>query len=203
MVRYIFILFSVLLVSLSSAFAQEYGVSVDNASARLDALKAANTQIQSIKADFAMTKKVALLADVQHGSGKMMFSKADNRLSLDYVEPKGSSIVIEGDRLYMTTAGKTTTVSAQSNPAMSQMMSMIKSCVTGDFSSLTSKSDVKCFQDDSLFTIVIRPNNARVRRFIKQIVLRFNADNSLNTMRMDEGSGDYTIYTYTNQNIIR
>lgn len=198
MMRTIFLY--IMLVGLSvSAMAQEFGVAVDDASSRMAELKTSNSAIKSIAADFEMVKRVSLMTELQKSRGKMTYARATDRLALEYEEPKGNSIVIEGDKMTMTTAGKVTTVAAKQNPAMSQMVAMIKACVTGDFTSIGDKSDVECYEKDDLFTMVIKPRNARVKRYISQIVLTFNRDNSLRMMRMCEGNGDYSEYTYRNQ----
>ena len=185
------------------AVAQDYGTELSDASGRLSVLKSANAMIETIDADFVAHKKSAMLTDIQKSVGEMSYRRNDDYLSLHYTEPLGNDIIISGSNITMTSAGKSNTMSAKQNPAVSQMIMMIKACVTGDFASLSDKSEVKYFQTSDLFTIVINPKNARVKRYIKQIVLRYNNDNSLGFMKMDEGSGNYSEYIYSNQIITK
>jgi len=193
---------SLLFVSLTSA-AQDYGEEIHDVSKRLMGLQSSNEKIETIDADFVVEKKTSMLVGVQKSAGTMEYRRKDDYLSLHYAVPEKSDMVIAGTEISITTGEKTSSVSAKHNPAVSQMIVMIKSCVTGDFTSIADKSTVKYYQTADLFTMVISPKNARVKRYIKQIVLRYNNDNSLCVMKMDEGSGDYSEYRYTNQVITK
>lgn len=183
--------------------AQDYGRSISDASQRLNAIQKSNSQITSIKADFTLVKRIAILAEPEKGYGKMTYDKSTDRLELVNTEPKDNAIILEGNNISLITKGQSTTIGAQQNPGISQMISMFKSSITGDFSVLGSKSKIAYYENDKLFTIVITPTSGRIRKYIRQIVLRFNSDNSLAVMRIDEGSDDYSEYVFTNQIITR
>lgn len=183
--------------------AQDYGRSISDASQRLNAIQKSNSQITSIKADFTLVKRIAILAEPEKGYGKMTYDKSTDRLELINTEPKDNAIILEGNNISLITKGQSTTIGAQQNPGISQMISMFKSSITGDFSVLGSKSKIAYYENDKLFTIVITPTSGRIRKYIRQIVLRFNSDNSLAVMRIDEGSDDYSEYIFTNQIITR
>lgn len=183
--------------------AQDYGRSISDASQRLNAIQKSNSQITSIKADFTLVKRIAILAEPEKGYGKMTYDKSTDRLELINTEPKDNAIILEGNNISLITKGQSTTIGAQQNPGISQMISMFKSSITGDFSVLGSKSKIAYYENDKLFTIVITPTSGRIKKYIRQIVLRFNSDNSLAVMRIDEGSDDYSEYVFTNQIITR
>lgn len=191
-----------MLVSLIT-HAQDYGRSISDASQRLNAIQKSNSQITSIKADFTLVKRIAILAEPEKGYGKMTYDKSTDRLELVNTEPKDNAIILEGNNISLITKGQSTTIGAQQNPGISQMISMFKSSITGDFSVLGSKSKIAYYENDKLFTIVITPTSGRIKKYIRQIVLRFNSDNSLAVMRIDEGSDDYSEYVFTNQIITR
>lgn len=195
--KHLALLMMVLFASVANA--QQWGEAMADASARLAQLKSANSALEQIKADFDMTKSVKMLAAEQHGKGRMAYSKAGESLTLDFDEPKGSGIAMKAGVFSVTTAGKTTSVNASKNPAAAQLLNMITACLTGNFDALGNHNEMRSFSTGDLFTIVIEPRNARVRKFMRQIVLRFsNADNSLRMMRLEEGSGDYSEYRYSN-----
>lgn len=183
--------------------AQDYGRSISDASQRLNAIQKSNSQITSIKADFTLVKRIAILAEPEKGYGKMTYDKSTDRLELVNTEPKDNAIILEGNNISLITKGQSTTIGAQQNPGISQMISMFKSSITGDFLVLGSKSKIAYYENDKLFTIVITPTSGRIKKYIRQIVLRFNSDNSLAVMRIDEGSDDYSEYVFTNQIITR
>jgi hypothetical protein len=93
-------------------------------------------------------------------------------------------------------------MTSRDNPAMSQLGAMITACMTGNFVVLCERSETLYYTDDKLFTMVIKPLNKRVQRYMSEIVLRFEtADRTMSVMRITEKSGDYTEYIFSNKQI--
>lgn len=194
-----FVTYIMLFVLSVTAFAQEYGTELTDASAFLSGLRSALSWQTGVSADFVQTKKVKMMKDVQTSRGIFMYQKEANIVVLGYTEPAGNKIVITGDRISVTTGGRQTDLKAKSSPALSQLSDMIKACLTGDFAALDSKMDTRYYVDGSIYTLVMTPKLSRTKRYIAEVVLRFDdRDKTLRLMRLTEANGDYQQYEYTN-----
>ena len=193
------LIFALLCTSIVS-LCQNYGTPIADATTRLQQLKAANANISTISANFTTTTVTPLLVAPQHGAGLLTYSKSADRLALNYTQPQGDAMIIEHGTISITSAGKTITSGGGSTE---HLLSIFRACLTGNFDQLTQKSDVEYYQSATLFSIVIRPRNARIKKFVKQMTLRFDNSNTLSFMRIDAGNGESTEYEYTNQIITR
>ncbi len=200
MMRNIFTLILTFILTIIDASAQDYGQIVSDASMRLKQLSQTASSISTIKADFTMTHTSPMLTTAQHGVGKMSYNKSTDRLALDYSDPAGDQLLVEGGKFSITTAGRT--MSAKGNQA-EPLLRMIKACLTGNFETLCEKAELKYYQSSTLFTVTINPQQARFKKYVKQIILRFDNNNNLNTMCINAGNGDSTEYKYTNQIITK
>lgn len=197
-----YILLIILAGVASLAQAQNYGPSLSDATAYMASLKRQTESVARIECDFEMHKKVKMMKDINVSKGRFSYDKQQRKMTLDYTQPKGNKIVVDGDDFIVTMGGKTTELKANETPAMSQLSAMVTACMTGDFISLCDRSKVDYYADNDIFTIVITPQNKRVQRYMSEIVLRFAlSDYTMSVMRMTERNGDYTEYHFTNKQI--
>lgn len=199
MKHYILVIFMMYFVSVT---AQNYGHEVKDASPYLSDIKSACESVAQIECDFIMRKKVAMMRDVNISKGEFLYCREQKKMIMDYTEPKGNKVVVEGDKFVITTNGKSATMSSSDNPAMSQLSAMITACMTGNFIMLSERSLTRYYVDDKYFTMVIKPTNKRVQRYMAEIVLRFLlSDKTMAIMRITERNGDYSEYEYLNKQI--
>ena len=186
----------------SATTAQDYGNVVTDATAQLDKIKSASIATQSIESDFSLEKKVAIMTNLEKSYGKFYYNRASGKLCLDYTQPPENKIIISDTKFTLKTNGKISTMELSRNPALSQLKNMITACMTGNFISLGEHSQTKYYDNGEIFTISIKPSNKRVKRYMSEIILRFEKkDNTLLSMRFAEQNGDYSEYTYTNKKI--
>ncbi len=189
-----------LLLSTLASASSNHGttLSANEAAVFVAKIKSVNSSVESITSDFTQRKTLSLMSAQQISSGKFYFQRQGNKICLDYTNPASNRVVITDNEFAIQTSGKTQTTSAQ-NPALMQMRSLITCCVTGDFTSLADEAETSYFIDDNLFTIVIAPQNKRLRRYIATMTLRFRqSDCTLFQMTIDEPNGDTSTYEYTN-----
>ncbi|MBE6340737.1 MAG: outer membrane lipoprotein carrier protein LolA [Marinilabiliaceae bacterium] len=197
---------SILLLLLISVgcFAQDYGTAISDAKEQLNALSDACRQISSITSKVAVSKQTKMIALGLSSEGKFYMQKEGSKIAIETGLPAQSRIVITDKLFLVDVAGKQTKASPQSNPALTQLRSIITACMSGDFDGLTSHSNAKYFDSSNYFTIVITPTNKRVARYMQQVVLRFSkTDNTLEILQMVERNGDATSYTFTEKQFNR
>jgi len=184
------------------ANAQDFGQKLSDVSSYMSTLKSASEKVTAIECDFVMYKKVSMMKDINKSAGRFSYCKQQHRMTLDYTEPKDNKVIVDGDTFTITMGGKTTTMTSNHNPAMSQLSAMITACMSGNFTSLCERSKTTYYIADNIFTMVIEPLNKRVQRYMTQIVLRFElTDNTMSVMRITEKNGDYTEYVFNNKQI--
>lgn len=182
--------------------AQNYGQKISDSTAFLERLKSVNASTQTIESDFTMTKRVAIMSDLQKSFGRFYFKREGAKICLDYTEPKGNKVIISDEDFIIVTGGKASKMNATQNPAIAQMKNMIWACMTGDFMPLGERSETTYYENNEDFTIVILPANRRVKRYMSEIVLQFSkSDMTMSTMKITEANGDYSHYEYTNKRV--
>lgn len=190
------------LVAAIAAQAQSYGTPAANADATLGALKEASQRTSTIQSLFTLEKHTALMQGAQRSNGSFYFVSQGNKLCLDFEQPQGNRIIITDNEFIITAGGRTSKTDMQKHPATAQMRSLITASVTGDFRAFSQRSEIQYFEQGNTFTIVIKPTDRRVRRFMTEIVLQFDTtDNTLSTMQFTDANGDRSKYTYYNKQI--
>ena len=184
-----------------SGFSQSFGNKIDPANGFSEKLKTAGEKTQSITCNFNQTKHLAVLTKANVSTGKFFFKKEQN-ICLEYTIPTGNLIVMSGGKFKIVADGKTNVVDMRSNPMMRQMGAMLTACMTGDIQLFGSDSNTEYFETSTTYTVVISPNNRRVKKYLKQIVLTFDKqDMTLNSMQMKENDTDFTQYQFSDKKL--
>ena len=193
--------FAFMLLCTTAAFAQNYGNKIDPSRGFSERLKSASDRTQTIACDFEQVKYMSVLANTNKSKGKFFYKKAQ-KICLEYTNPQGNLIVMNGVKFKIQTNGKATVVKMNSNPMMRQMGDMLTACMTGNLNLFGNQSVSEYFENQSHYTVVITPTNRRVKSYLKQIVLRFDkGDMTLSSMRMNENDTDYTLYEFSDKRL--
>ncbi len=194
-------LLALMLLCSTAACAQNYGNKIDPSRGFSERLKSASDRTQSITCDFEQVKFMSVLAKTNKSKGKFFYKKAQ-KICLEYTNPQGNLIVMNGVKFKIQTNGKATVVKMNSNPMMRQMGDMLTACMTGNLNLFGNQSVSEYFENQSHYTVVITPTNRRVKSYLKQIVLRFDkGDMTLSSMRMNENDTDYTLYEFSDKRL--
>ena len=193
--------FAFMLLCTTAAFAQNYGNKIDPSRGFSERLKSASDRTQTIICDFEQVKYMSVLANTNKSKGKFFYKKAQ-KICLEYTNPQGNLIVMNGVKFKIQTNGKATVVKMNSNPMMRQMGNMLTACMTGNLDLFGNQSVSEYYENQSYYTVVISPTNRRVKSYLKQIVLRFDKDDmTLSSMKMNENDTDYTLYEFSGKRL--
>ena len=193
--------FAFMLLCTTAAFAQNYGNKIDPSRGFSERLKSASDRTQTIACDFEQVKYMSVLANTNKSKGKFFYKKAQ-KICLEYTNPQGNLIVMNGVKFKIQTNGKATVVKMISNPMMRQMGNMLTACMTGNLDLFGNQSVSEYYENQSYYTVVISPTNRRVKSYLKQIVLRFDKDDmTLSSMKMNENDTDYTLYEFSDKKL--
>lgn len=193
--------FAIMLLCTTAAFAQNYGNKIDPSRGFSERLKSASDRTQTITCDFEQVKYMSVLANTNKSKGKFYYKKTQ-KICLEYTNPQGNLIVMNGVKFKIQTNGKATVVKMNSNPMMRQMGNMLTACMTGNLDLFGNQSVSEYYENQSYYTVVISPTNRRVKSYLKQIVLRFDKDDmTLSSMKMNENDTDYTLYEFSDKKL--
>jgi len=148
--------------------------------------------LKSIKCNFTQTKSMSFLKDKMVSRGKMYYTN-DGRLRWEYTTPYRYTFVINGGKVTMQSASKTSTVDLASSRLFQSIASIMVSSVTGK--SLSSSKDfaVEMCTSGNQWVARLTPKRGELKRMFKEVRLHFNAAHSMvSKVVMVEKGGDTT-----------
>jgi outer membrane lipoprotein-sorting protein len=104
------------------------------------------------------------------------------------------------ERFRIVSSGKTSIVKLDSNPMLGQLKRMLTACMTGDVATLKEGSQLSFSDKGDSYAVTVTPDNRRAKNMVKLITLTFEKQNmSLTEMKMEEASGDVSLYRFYNK----
>lgn len=185
------ILFILMLIANAAAMAQQN----DLLQLFEQELKQKNSGISSISCKFTQTRKVAVLANAVSKKGEFFFMNPGNIL-LSFHD--GDYMKMTPEWFEMKTMKNISVTKVSSNPMLRNLNTILTACVVGNFKHLVKGFAINVEQSPEEWTVVLKPKRGKAASKISRIVISFDRENmSLNLLKMEEKSGDYTEYAFT------
>ena len=160
-------------------------------------LKLKNESVTSIKCHFLQTREMSVLQNVVRKEGTFYFQRPGNML-LSFND--GDYIKMTEEWFEMKTGENTTTTKISSNPMLRNLSTILSACVVGDFAQMIRGFSIQVQSQAKQWVVIMTPQRGKAASKISQIVLHFDRETmSLNTLKMVEKSGDYTVYGFSNK----
>lgn len=160
-------------------------------------LKLKNESVSSIKCHFIQTRDMSVLQNVVRKEGTFYFQRPGNML-LSFND--GDYIKMTEEWFDMKTGENTTTTKISSNPMLRNLSTILSACVVGDFAQMIRGFSIQVQSQAKQWVVIMTPQRGKAASKISQIVLHFDRETmSLNTLKMVEKSGDYTMYGFSNK----
>ena len=160
-------------------------------------LKLKNESVSSIKCHFLQTREMSVLQNVVRKEGTFYFQRPGNML-LSFND--GDYIKMTEEWFEMKTGENTTTTKISSNPMLRNLSTILSACVVGDFAQMIRGFSIQVQSQAKQWVVIMTPQRGKAASKISQIVLHFDRETmSLNTLKMVEKSGDYTMYGFSNK----
>lgn len=160
-------------------------------------LKLKNEQVTSIKCDFVQSRMVSVLANSVDKEGVFYFQKPNNML-LAFND--GDFIKMTEEWFEMKTGENVTATKVMSNPMLKNLNAILSACVVGDFDKMTKGFSIEFDEKPQEWTVILKPQHGKAAAKISRIEISFDKeDMSLNLLKMEEKSGDYTAYSFSNK----
>lgn len=160
-------------------------------------LKAKNRDVTSIECRFEQLREVSVLADVARKEGDFYFVPPCKMLlkfdDSDYIKMNDTHFAIK-------TKESVTTTKIASNPMLRNLNAILAACMVGNFDEMTRGFDVKISRSTSEWVVTLTPQRGKASAKVARIVIHFaSGDMSLNSLKMEERSGDATTYLFTDK----
>lgn len=160
-------------------------------------LRLKNERVTSIKCHFIQTREMSVLQNVVRKEGAFYFQRPGNML-LSFND--GDYIKMTEEWFEMKTGENTTTTKISSNPMLRNLSTILSACVVGDFAQMIRGFSIQVQSQAKQWEVIMTPQRGKAASKISQIVLHFDRETmSLNTLKMVEKSGDYTMYGFSNK----
>lgn len=199
MSKLFFIVFLMLVCSFVKAQPAGY-VSVKDVAVFKSQFVTASQKISSIKADFQQEKNLSMLSDKIISKGKFWFKK-ENKVRMEYTQPFQYLMILNNNNIYIKDGQKENKIAASSNKLFQQVNKIVVDCVRGTaFSNTDFKVNV--FENKTTYLIELTPVAKNLQQVFKNInVIADKTDYSVNTIVMNEASGDNTTIHFINKEI--
>ena len=159
------------------------------------ALKANSELVSTIQCSFTQTRSMAVLANDVTKSGRFYFAKP-SRILLQFND--GDHIKMTEEWFEMKSKGSVNTIKVTANPMLKGLNTILSACMIGDIEQMMRGFEAKVESGAKEWLVVMTPMRGKANSKISQIELRFDkGDMSLNSMKMAEKSGDYTLYRFS------
>lgn len=157
-------------------------------------------KINSITSNFRQEKTLTALTETISSYGSFNFKRA-NKVRLEYTKPFSYVMVMNGDRMLVKDDGHENTVNLKSNKLFQQVNRIVVDCVQGTI--LDSKDFTsKVFENPKEYLLEMTPTSKNLKGFFQTIILIVDKqDYSVQSIKMNEPSGDTTIITFTEKKV--
>lgn len=160
-------------------------------------LKANSDRISTIRCTFTQTRSVAVLAKDVVKAGDFYFAKP-NRMLLAFND--GDHIKMTEEWFEMKSKGSVNAMKVSANPMLKNLNAILSACMIGDIEQMLRGFDASVESSAKEWLVRMTPMRGKASSKVSQIELRFNkGDMSLNSMKMIEKTGDYTLYRFSNK----
>jgi outer membrane lipoprotein-sorting protein len=197
------ILFAIVALLLCNAGWAQKALTAKEAASVETEIKAAAAKVNTIESNFSQVKHVGGMTRDLSSTGIFRYKK-NNRVRFDYTLPFKYQLVVNGNKVKMSSNGKSKVYNASANPAMSEAASMLSACMTGDLQTLKTKYNLAYYQSNNEYEIRVTPKTANA--MMQSITLHMRkTDKMLTRMRIMEKTkpgkkeSDYTEYKFTNE----
>lgn len=158
-------------------------------------LQSKSGDVTSIKCRFVQRREVAVLANAVTKSGNFYYRHPNNML-LAFSD--GDHIKMTESWFEIKTGESTNKTKVSSNPMFRSLSSILSACVAGNFESVMKGFAVEVKPTSSEWIVEMTPQQGRAASKMSRMVIHLDRANmSLNSLKMEERSGDYTLYTFS------
>ena len=147
--------------------------------------------LESLSSDFIQTKYIKMMKGAAISSGSLYYL-APNILKWEYRQPYNYKILFKDSKLFIDDDGYKSVTDLKSNKLFEKLVTLISGSINGNLLEDKKNYEVSYFKTANLISAVIIPRDPNIRDMFNQIVLLFDRNLVVISVRLIEDSGDYT-----------
>jgi outer membrane lipoprotein-sorting protein len=161
---------------------------------------AATQKITAIKSDFVQEKNLSMLSEKIISKGKFWFKK-ESQVRMEYSQPYQYLMILNKDKIFIKDGQKENKISARSNKLFQQINKLMIDCMQG--TALNNPDfTTRVFENKSGSLIELSPATKKMKELFKSIIVVVDKkDFSVQSIQMQELSGDNTLIRFTNKEL--
>ncbi len=179
------------------AFSQNAPLSETELSTFINEVASKANNLESLSSDFTQTKFIQLMEDKSVSKGKLYY-QAPNVLKWEYATPYNYKILFKDNQLHIDDDGNKSVTRLNANKLMEKLVSLISGSVNGKLVADHENYDVSFTKEGNSVSAVIIPRDPSIKDMFHEIIMIFDEDNILNSVRLMEEGGDYTHIDFKN-----
>lgn len=162
----------------------------ENVAKRSDGLK-------SLSSDFFQSKYIQLMQGAAVSNGKLYY-KAPNVLKWEYSAPYNYHILFKENQLFINDDGDKSVSNLKSNKLFEKLVNLISGSINGNLLADKNNYDVVYLRSGNFKVALIVPKDPAMRQMFREIILVFNKEYLVNSVKLIENSGDFTEIYFKN-----
>ncbi|MDR2466554.1 MAG: outer membrane lipoprotein carrier protein LolA [Prevotellaceae bacterium] len=199
-------LFKLLVVALLSALCVPAdGQILKNAdSLIIEKIRQANAQYTALTSNFKQIKHLPYLKEKVVSTGKFFYAKPD-RLAMKYLEPAGDMMLINGDKFFMSAAGKISKTTAKANAKMRKMKSILSACLQGDVKQMEYAA-ITCEEHPDRYSVAVELDDKGKGKggTVRKVTVDYDrSDFTPSNLKIEEADGTYSLYELSSKEFNR
>lgn len=177
----------------------ETAAAPDDLSEVLSLLSRNSRQVETLSCEFTQEKHLEILEEVLASTGSFSFQRPD-RLRWEIIEPVSSGIIVSGKDggTWHDRTGESEHFKVQDVPAVRILSGQLFAFATMDFDALKDQFQIALVQKEPA-VILLTPHAVEMQDYIKSLRVTIDPNGQhVETVRMNESDGDYTMIHFRN-----
>lgn len=179
------------------AIAQKAPLSPSEVSGFKEGVAQQAEKLESLSSDFTQTKHIRLMKDIAVSTGKLYY-KSPNVLKWEYNSPYNYIIIFRENQLFVNDDGDKSVSNLKSNKLFEKLVSLISGSVNGKLLADPKNFDVTYFKTGNDVSAVIVPKDPALKHMFHEIILVFNSQHHVDSVKLMEEEGDFTEIEFSN-----
>ena len=159
----------------------------------IEKIREVNAQYTALTSNFKQIKHLPYLKEKVVSAGKFFYTKPD-RLAMKYLEPAGDMMLINGDKFFMSAAGKISKTTAKANAKMRKLKSILSACLQGDVKQMEYAA-ITCTEHPEYYSVAVELEGKGKGGTVKKVTVDYDRNDftPLN-LKIEEADGTYSLY---------
>lgn len=156
--------------------------------------------LESLQADFVQTKHMKMMDDETESRGRVYF-KAPQVLKWEYSEPYDYKVLFKEGQLHIDDEGQKSTENTSSNGLFEKLGKLVSGTVNGKLLEDAHNFDITYYREGAGTWARVKPKDQKLSRIFSEILLEFDSEKVIKSVKLQEDSGDYTLIQFENVRI--